>query len=187
MITDEAALIARCQRGDSAAQRLIYESLADVVMPVCLRYIRQREEAEDALITVFQKAFAAIKSYEYRGRGSLEAWLRRITVTECLMRLRAGRRFQLAPEEEAGKEEETGEDIFATLGAKDLFRLIATLPDGYRTVFNLYAVEGYTHREIARLLHITEGSSKSQYSRARTALRAALVAGGQNPKHYAGR
>lgn len=186
MLTDEAALIARCQRGDATAQRLIYESLADAVMPVCLRYIRQREEAEDALITVFFKAFRNIKSYEYRGRGSLEAWLRRITVTECLMRLRAGRRLGITPEEPLA-EEETGEDIFSALAAKDLFRLIATLPDGYRTVFNLYAVEGYTHREIAALLNITEGSSKSQYSRAKAALRATLQSSGQTPKHYANR
>lgn len=179
---DEANLIICCKQGDTTAQRLLYETHAATLMPLCLRYLANAEDAEDALLSGFLKAFQSIAGFEYRGAGSVRGWLARIMVNECLMLLRR-RQLQFINDRKAGGDEETcDEDIFAQLAAKDLFRLIATLPDGYRTVFNLYAVEGYTHREIGTLLGITEGASKSQYSKAKGALRGMLHRSNPQPK-----
>ena len=180
---DEAELIIRCKRGEAIAQRLLYEAHSAALMPLCLRYLANIEDAEEALLAGFLKAFQSIAGFEHRGEGSFRGWLARIMVNECLMLLRRRRRLQflITARDNGSEEEQTDEDVFAQLAAKDLFRLIATLPDGYRTVFNLYAAEGYTHREISMLLGISEGTSKSQYSKAKQALRS-MLQGSPKPK-----
>lgn len=133
---------------------------------LCFRYLRSREEAEEVMAGGFLKAFDHLKRFEDRGPGSFEAWVRRIMVNECLMALRKQRPvFVDVGDELAATPAQDCAD--AQLDAEDLYELIRTLPTGYRTVFNLYVIEGYSHREIAAQLNISESTSKSQLSRAR--------------------
>lgn len=178
---DEAELIRRCKRADRRAQEMLYYSCAEALMPVCLRYMKDVQHAEDALMQGFYKFFKNIREFEFRGPGSIQAMLRKMMVNECLMLLRGASRLRIA-DDLSSVEEEAGADSFAGLGAKEIYQLIAALPDGYRTIFNLYEIEGYSHGEIGRLLSISEGTSKSQLSKAKRLLRAAVT---QNNEHYA--
>jgi RNA polymerase sigma-70 factor (ECF subfamily) len=134
---------------------------------VCKRYLRSREDAEEALVSGFYKVYSQIDSYT--GAGNFEGWMRRIMVNECLQQLRKSHSFLVMTDlgEDDRADNHTPE---LTLNAKQLFEMIETLPTGYRTVFNLYVVEGYTHKEIAELMQISEGASKSQLSKARVKL-----------------
>ena len=170
---DEASLIDRCRLEDSRAQRQLYDIYSEQMLPVCIRYLRHLPAAEDAMITGFYKFFRNLKSFEYRGAGSVRALIKKIMINECLMLLRSNIRT-VTVAEQFGEVEESGIDPLAGLQAKDILQCISALPDGYRTVFNLYAVEGYTHREIAAALGISEGTSKSQLSKAKNLLRHTL-------------
>ena len=180
---DEALLIERCREGEARAQRLLYEAYAEALLPLCLRYLRTLPEAEDALLRGFYQFFKTIGRFEYRGAGSVRAYLHKLMVHECLMRLRQSPAF-LSSEEPDPEEADTGADVFSGLGAKEIFQHITRLPDGYRTVFNLYAVEGFTHAQIATELGISEGTSKSQLSKAKALLRQLIL---QTDKTYASR
>lgn len=142
-------------------------------MAVCVRYIANRSDAEEVMIDGFMRAFDRIS--QFREEGSFEGWLRRIMVTESLMFLRRTKAWR----QEIALDEVTTEPDYEwadnALEVDDLLRLVGQLPDGYRTVFNLYAIEGYTHQEIANELGISEGTSKSQLSRARLWLQTSLV------------
>ncbi len=179
----EADLIAACQRGEPRAQRLLYERLAGLMLTVCRRYLKRREDAEEALLLGFAQMFRALPTY--RGEGSFEGWVRRIMVNRALMELRRKEPLTLSFDDFAQPENlaSTPATADTQLQADDLLALLAELPAGYRTVFNLYALEGYGHQEIAELLGISEGTSKSQLSKARALLqrrvgRAAAVAVG---------
>ncbi|MCB2379022.1 RNA polymerase sigma factor [Hymenobacter sp. BT635] len=164
-----------CKRGNPSSQRALYDLLAYRLLGVCLRYCPSRAEAEDALQNTFVKIFTRLD--QYRGQGPFEAWARRIAVTTALNAYQQHR--QRGPQVEADEAHDlTHPDgtPFDQLSADDLVRLINTLPVGYRTVLNLYAVEGYTHAEIGALLGISEGTSKSQLSRARHLLEQRLLA-----------
>ncbi|NVO30391.1 RNA polymerase sigma factor [Hymenobacter lapidiphilus] len=168
------ALVEGCRRGQPAAQRALYERLGTRLMGVCLRYCPSREEAEDALQITFVKIFSRLD--QFRNQGPFEAWARRIAVTTSLNlwqqhQQRGG--FPLETDEVQYLPHPDGTP-FDQLSATDLLDLLATLPPGYRTVLNLYAVEGYSHAEIGELLGISEGTSKSQLSRARRLLEARL-------------
>ncbi len=169
-MTPEADLIAACQRGEPRAQRQLYERLAGPMLTVCRRYLRRREDAEEALLLGFAQMFRALPTY--RGEGSFEGWVRRIMVNQALMELR--RREPLTRSFDDFAQPENLAAVPATadtqLQADDLLALLAELPPGYRTVFNLFALEGYGHPEIAALLGISEGTSKSQLSKARAQL-----------------
>ena len=177
-LVDEA-LLAACRRGESAAQHQLYKKLAYTLMGVCLRYCPNRDEAEDALQNTFVKIFTRLD--QYRGQGPFEAWARRIAVTTSLHALEQHRLRHPGPSPDALAEiaadlpsaEPSALDQLATA---DLLALLATLPPGYRTVLNLYAVEGYSHQEIGELLGIAEGTSKSQLARARRLLETRLAA-----------
>ncbi len=171
---DESLLIARCRQQDKKAQRALYDAYAERLMPVCLRYVKNLPDAEDALLNGFYKFFHTLSSFEYNGAGSIYTWLKKIVVNECLMLLRKRPSIKWEDEETAA-EAALNIDIFYALEAKEIFMLIAALPDGYRTVFNLYAVEGYSHKEIANLLSIAEGTSKSQLSKAKALLQKVLI------------
>ncbi len=133
---------------------------------LCFRYLRSKEEAEEVMANGFLKTFDHLKRFEDRGTGSLSAWIRRIMVNECLMVLRKQRPvFVDADDTLSATPGQIGAD--AQLDAEDLYELIRSLPTGYRTVFNLYVIEGYSHREIAAQFNISENTSKSQLSRAR--------------------
>lgn len=164
-ILSEQQLVVALQRGDARAQKAAYDRLAGKMMAVCVRYVANHDDAEEVLIDGFMRVFDRVN--QFRGEGSFEGWVRRIMVTESLMFLRKNKslRQQLPLNELTNTPECTLAD--QTLETEDLLRLVALLPDGYRSVFNLYAIEGYSHAEIAALTGISEGTSKSQLSRAR--------------------
>ncbi|MBG8555924.1 RNA polymerase sigma factor [Hymenobacter guriensis] len=163
------ALLEGCRRNQPAAQRALYERLGYQLMGVCLRYCPTREEAEDALQLTFVKLFTRLE--QYRGQGPFEAWARRIAVTTALNAYHQHRqRGQQVEAEEALDLAHPDGTPFDQMSAEELVQMIGQLPLGYRTVLNLYAIEGYSHAEISTLLGISEGTSKSQLSRARRLL-----------------
>ncbi|MGZ3873654.1 MAG: RNA polymerase sigma factor [Mucilaginibacter sp.] len=167
-------LIKRCKANERKAQELLYKQFASKMMGVCLRYATDRMEAEDMLQNGFIKVFQKIE--DYRGDGSFEGWIRRIMVHSSIEHYRKYHKMvQLVDLDDA--EEYTSVSALATskLAAADLMALIQRLAPGYRIVFNLYAIEGYSHREIAEITGITEGASKSQLSRARSVLKEQLT------------
>ncbi|SDL53644.1 RNA polymerase sigma-70 factor, ECF subfamily [Catalinimonas alkaloidigena] len=166
--THEKELVQDCQAGVRAAQRHLYEHYAPKMLVVCQRYLRDDYEAEDALVRGFTKVFQHLHQYE--GNGSFEGWIRRIMVNEALMQLRKSRLMFVHTEVEALQYQPDYRTVDTSLEAEDLMNLVCQLPDGYRTVFNLYAIEGYSHKEIADQLGISESTSKSQLSRARVLL-----------------
>jgi RNA polymerase sigma factor (sigma-70 family) len=171
---DEASIVEGCRKGDSRAQRLLYERFASVMYALCCRYLKNKADAEDVLVTAFTRIFERFN--QYRGEGSLEGWIRRVMVNECLAFLRKSRRLFLQTDLEQAASFMEGYPASDQLEAEDLMRLITELPDGYRTVFNMYVIEGYTHQEIAERLGISENTSKSQLSRAREYLQKRLAA-----------
>jgi RNA polymerase sigma factor (sigma-70 family) len=168
LFTSEEQLVKACQKADPKAQKRVYEKYAPKMLAVCSRYLNDEMEAEDAMIDGFMKVFEKIGSF--RLEGSFEGWIRRIMVNEALMTLRSKKRegFQIGYEEVVDEPEP--QQMPTNLEADELMKLIGTLPTGFRTVFNLYAIEGYSHAEIAQTLNISEGTSKSQLSRARVIL-----------------
>lgn len=170
----EENLIKKCASGDSLAQKTFYEKFAGKMMGVCLRYTKDYEEAQDVMQDAFIKIFGKLAKYEKK--GSLEGWVRRIVVNTALDSYRKGKKHQ----QNVGVDTvdyllETKTFIIEELNANDLLAVIKTIPAGYQMVFNLFAIEGYSHKEIAEKLSITESTSKSQYSRARKLLRDLLV------------
>jgi RNA polymerase sigma-70 factor (ECF subfamily) len=168
------ALLAACRRGEETAQFQLYNQLSYSLMGVCLRYCSSRAEAEDALQNTFVKLFTRLD--QYRGDGPFEAWARRVAVHTALHAV-AQHRLRHPTSSGADELDDYAADLpslepsaLDTLAADDLLRHLAALPTGYRTVLNLYAIEGYSHSEIAQLLGISEGTSKSQLARARQLL-----------------
>ncbi|RZK55255.1 MAG: RNA polymerase sigma factor [Hymenobacter sp.] len=168
------ALLAACRRGEEAAQFRLYNQLAYQLMGVCLRYCPSRAEAEDALQNTFVKLFTRLD--QYRGEGPFEAWARRIAVHTALHAVEQHRLRHPTSAGAADLDDHAADlpspepSALENMAADDLLRHLAALPPGYRTVLNLYAIEGYAHAEIAQLLGISEGTSKSQLARARQLL-----------------
>jgi RNA polymerase sigma factor (sigma-70 family) len=164
----EEDLISDCLRGRREAQDALYGAFSGKMLAVCLRYLPDRAEAEDAMVTAMVRVFTQLATYQHR--GSFEGWVRRITVNEALGVLRRKKNIQF--EEVAAADRQPSEATAETdLHADELLQLVQSLPPGYRTVFNLYAIEGYSHKEIADSLGITESTSKSQLNRARNLLK----------------
>lgn len=151
---------------------MLYERFAPKMLGVCFRYIHDRTEAEHVMIGGMVKVFE--KLVQYQGEGSFEGWVRRIMVNESLMYIRKHKNMSLEVEVDKAEFEPDYHALENSLEAADLLGLIAGLPVGYRTVFNLYAIEGYNHKEIAEMLDINENTSKSQLSRARKYLQSRL-------------
>lgn len=162
-------LIKRCRSGERKAQELLYKQLASKMMGVCIRYATDRMEAEDMLQNGFIRVFQKLN--DYRGEGSFEGWVRRIMVHSSIEYYRKHHKMMQAVDMDEADEPSVDPLAAARLDAKDLMALIQQLAPGYRIVFNLYAIEGYSHREIGEIAGITEGASKSQLSRARTILK----------------
>lgn len=166
----ETQLIAALKRGESRAHKVLYERFSGKMLAVCTRYCANKDDAEEVMLDGFMRVFEKIQ--QFREDGSFEGWIRRVMVTESLMFLRKNKQWR----QEIPIEEMQVEPDYAwadtSLNENDLLRVINQLPDGYRTVFNLYAIEGYNHAEIADMLGISEGTSKSQLSRARLLLQA---------------
>ena len=164
------SLIEKCKAGERKAQELLYKQFASKMLGVCLRYAADRMEAEDILQNGFIKVFQ--KMNDYRGDGSFEGWVRRIMVHSSLEYYRKHHKMmQMVEVDDTHEEHGINPVAMANLAAKDLMQLIQTLSPGYRLVFNLYAIEGYSHREISAMVGISEGASKSQLSRARAVLK----------------
>ena len=171
---NELELISACRQGSVRAQKQLYEHFAGLMLTVCLRYLRQRADAEEAMLTGFVKVFRALE--QYRHEGSFEGWIRRIMVNEALGQLRKKEPMHLAIDDMVTDVPSTQATAESDLAAADMMQLLSELPAGYRTVFNLYAIEGYTHPEIGEMLGISEGTSKSQLSKARAMLQRRLEA-----------
>lgn len=170
----EEQLIKECISGNAAAHKKFYDLFAKKMMGVCLRYTNNPDEAQDVLQDGFIKVFGKLPKFV--SKGSLEGWVRRIMVNTALDQYRKNKKFQKDIEIDAVSFKlEKSDFIIETINANDLLKIIQTIPEGYRVVFNLFAIEGYSHKEIAEKLGVTESTSKSQYSRAKKMLRKRLV------------
>lgn len=161
-------MVSACQRGDKQAFKVIYEAYAPTLYGVCLRYAKDVESAQDILQDSFVKIFKNIGSF--RNEGSLEGWVRRITVNTALVAVKQNKKWDSYIEvQEEVEYIEPPENDWSISGEK-ISEFIAELPDRYRLVFNLFAVEGYNHRQIGEMLGVKESTSRSQYTRARQKL-----------------
>ena len=168
----ENELSLRCKQEDMNARRMLYERYGGVLMAICLRYTGNREEAEDVLHDGFLHIFESIKQFTYQGEGSLKAWLSRVMVNEALgfLRKRNDQAQQEVLLDEIPDMPDTEDTGFDGLPQSVLMRMISELPDGYRTIFNLYVFEDKSHKEIASMLGISERTSSSQFYRAKSLL-----------------
>jgi len=169
----EDELIDGCVRRERAAQQQLYDLYSSKMYAICFRYVRDPMQAEDILVTAFTKIFEKIN--QFKGEGSFEGWIRRIMVNEALSHLRKARMMYLETEIDQADREPDYDKLSDHLEAEDLLNLIEQLPAGYGLVFNMYAIDGYSHKEIAERLGISENTSKSQLSRARTYLQKMLA------------
>lgn len=168
----EYELARGCQREDRSAQEALYARFAPRMFAVCLRYARHRPEAEDLLQEGFVRVFDKLGGF--RMEGSLEGWIRRIMVHTCINHLRKKSVRNEVLGTHRAPERHASPDALANLGQQELMALVMELPDGYRTVFNLYAIEGYDHAEIAALMGCGESTSRSQLAKARRHLQQRL-------------
>jgi len=167
---EERELIDGCVNGERNAQRRLYEKFSPRMLAVCIRYVGDRETAKDVLQDAFIILFNKIGTY--KGDGSFEGWVRKIFVNTALMHIRKNDVLKFSEEIEAVNGNDlVDSNILEKLESKDIMKLISEMPYGFRTVFNLYIFEGYSHQEIAKALNISEGSSRSQLSRSRVWLR----------------
>ncbi len=168
----ENDLIQGCLKRERSAQKRLYELYSSKMYAICYRYVRDAMDAEDILITAFTKVFDKIS--QFKQEGSFEGWIRRIVVNEALTHIRKVRSMYVETDLEQADREPDYAQLSDHLEEEDLLNMIKELPTGYRIVFNMYALDGYSHKEIADHLGITENTSKSQLSRARTYLQKML-------------
>lgn len=168
--TDDQELIDAVKRGEAKAQKTLYERFAPTMFAVCSRYAPDSDTAKDLLQDGFVKVFTKIDSYA--GLGSFEGWMRRVFVTTCLEFLRQHNALKYAAsiDDQVVQVADVEATVVEQLSARELMALINDLSDGYRTVFNMYAIEGYSHAEIAEMLGVSEVTSRTQYMRARKIL-----------------
>ena len=165
----ETNLIKRCQRQDPSAQKTLYTKYADLFFGICLRYMKNSHDAEDAMVESFYKIFSKIDQFKHE--GSFEGWMKRIVVNECLMKIRKSSNLNLHVDIDQAYNISEDAHIVSDLNYKELLILLDDLPKGYRTVFNLYVIEGFKHREIAEILSISINTSKSQLILAKKKMR----------------
>ena len=164
-MTDEQ-LFQGCREKNLTAQKELYDRFAKKMMGICLRYADSAAEAQDTLQDGFIKVFEKINSYH--ATGSLEGWIKRVMVNTALDNFRRRKHERHHVELNVNDTQHNSyEEVHDNVSAQELLRIIQKLPSGYRTVFNLYAIEGYSHKEIGEMLGINESTSKSQYSRAK--------------------
>ena len=174
---NEAALVKGCKEGNAHAQKTLYNRYAEQLMMICLRYIGNKEDAQDVLMQSLVECFKNIHGFEHRGEGALKAWLKKVTVNHCLMQLRKQRNIFRELDDALAEQlpETQSENPLAQLSAKEIMQWIQELPPGYRTIFNLYVFEDMGHKEIAAALNISESTSKSQLHKARTLLQTKIT------------
>ena len=163
---EERDLISQAAENNRHAQQKIYSKHSPKMLSICRQYIKDVHQAEDIMITAFMKVFTNLKNFEHK--GSFEGWIRRIMVNECISYLRVQKKVGVLEDEFYVAD--TFNNIESHFSVEDIQALIDSLPDGYKMVFNLYAIEGFKHQEIGKMLGISEGTSKSQLSHARKML-----------------
>ncbi|KIC92357.1 RNA polymerase sigma factor [Flavihumibacter sp. ZG627] len=170
----EEILLNGCLNNDPMAQKELYQKYSSRMLSVCYRFAHNREDAEDMMQEGFIKVFSQIHSF--RGHGVFEGWVRRIMVHTCINHLKRNKKFNESVDIiHANGVQVREESVHSIVQAKQVIECIRMLPIGYRTVLNLYALEGYSHKEIATVLDIEESTSRSQYTRARQMLEEILV------------
>ncbi len=170
---DDITLVKECSKGNAKAQRLLFDKFSKKMLGVCLRYSSNLEEAEDVLQEGFIKVFTKITDFSCD--GSLEGWIRRIMVNTSLDSIRKNTKFlKDISIDKVDFQMGSNDFIIEQLNANDLLLLINSMPDGYKVIFNMFAIEGYSHNDIAKTLGISESTSKSQYLRAKGYLRGKL-------------
>lgn len=168
-------LIKEAKHGSAAAQKCLFDIYYNRLRVICSRYVKNRLDAEELVLNAYYKFFKSLHSFNYKDESTLYQWLKKIMINECLMFLRKNKGFSMVAEivtEDISLEDE----VLDILSAREIFNLIVQLPVGYRTVFNLYAIEGMGHDEIGKCLGISKGTSKSQLSKAKSALQKMLIA-----------
>ncbi|MEM6804445.1 MAG: sigma-70 family RNA polymerase sigma factor [Bacteroidota bacterium] len=165
----DSGMIKDCIAGKASAQKSLYEYYAPKMLAVCNRYAQKTAEAEDILQDAFVKIFQNL--HKYKETGSLEAWIRRVCVNTAIDHVRREKHRYKELEIKEAYSKEVSEDALDSLELEFLFKIIQALPSGYRLVFNMYAIEGYSHAEIGKKLNISESTSRSQYARARALLK----------------
>lgn len=174
-----APLIQECKQQNARAQRQLFDHLFPWLMGICNRYLTPTSAAEDAVMQSFLKIFQHMNSFQYTTEAAFKQWCKTIVVNTCLMELRKTQ--VLYAVSDITTDETVPNQALDKLELSYLYQLITTLPTGYRTVFNLYCVEGYTHAQISQLLGISEGTSKSQLAKARKILQSSIT---QNNSTY---
>lgn len=169
-MTNAREIVSRCLQNDAAAQKQLYQHYAPQMLALCHRYTKDAHEASDVLQEGFVRVFRNLQ--QWKQDGELGAWIRRIMVNTALNWLRDHRRMRLTDETDIPENHDASSVItpIQEMEARQLAELIRQLPDGYQTVFNLHAIEGYSHVEIAKMLKLSEGTCRSQYMRARKCL-----------------
>lgn len=167
---DDTTLVTACLKGDPHAQKALFEKFAPKMFAVCLRYMGNSDDAQDALQDGFVKVFSKLS--DFKNEGVLEGWIRRIIVNTCLDVIRKNQKTKLDVSISDVEYQLEYNDLgLQSLELEELMNLVQSMPNGYRVVFNMFAIEGYSHREIGEKLGINENTSKSQYLRARAFLR----------------
>jgi RNA polymerase sigma factor (sigma-70 family) len=177
---ETSELIKEAKQGSTAAQKCLFDQLAEKMLVICRRYVKSNEDAEELMLDGFYKFFKKMASFNYQGDAALYTWLKKIMINECLMFLRKKNVFTIVTDAEV-EDVSLQEEALNNLSADEIFKTIVQLPVGYRTVFNLYVIEGMPHKEVAALLNISEGTSKSQLSKAKVLLQKMLL---QNDMDY---
>lgn len=177
---DHQQLIEKAKRGERRAQKLLFETFSSKMLGVCRQYLINLDLAEEVMLSAFLKVFLHLN--DFKGEGSFEGWIRRIMIHECISYLRAEKKIDFYGEEKIENAVEHAVTSENTLEVEEIQELIDSLPEGYKTVFVLYVVEGYKHKEISELLSISENTSKSQLSKARKMLQDRIKK--QNLFHY---
>ena len=174
----EKELVEGCIREDRICQRELWDRYSKKIMSLCLRYCNSQEEAEDALMEAYIKVYDNLSKFRFQ--SSLETWMRRVAVNLCINKIRARKHIWSSITED---EYRLGyqDDAFNNMQVDQIMKLVEALPVGYRTVFNMYAIEGYSHKDIAEMLGIDEGTSRSQFAKARKVLQTAIEKSGGGP------
>ncbi len=167
---DDTTLINECVNGNVKAQRFLFDKFAPKMLLVCMRYAKNKSDAEDVLQEAFIKVFNKLSAF--KNEGSLEGWIRRIMVNTSLDQIRKNSKFSKDTDlDTVSYKLENKDSFFDNLSSEDLLKMINNMPNGYKIVFNMFAIEGYSHQEIADTLGVSENTSKSQYLRARSYLK----------------
>jgi len=180
LILNEEELVKRCRNSDRHAQEFLFNHHYNDLYQIAMRYLSDHHNAEDVIVQSFTKVFKKLKSFTYQGQGSLGRWIRTILINESIRLLKKKSLVQFNEDLKHLDTQQMEANGLQQMQASDIMRVIERLPAGYRTVFNLYVIEGYAHKEIAQMLSISENTSKSQLKKARNQLMISI----NEERHY---